>query len=179
MSPGRWRIPHLPTRSTFRLLVALTLLELAGPAPPSAQGQHILELPPVGSPHWVRSDLESLLLGLINTERRTAGLPVVASHPGLRHAARAHALDMVTHGYLSHQSRDGRSPRQRTPQTTVGVRVLGENVAYATDVRAAHLAFMSSIVHRGVILSRSARLVGVAVVETAGFAVIVVQDFGR
>ena len=86
---------------------------------------------------------------------------------------------MVANGYLSHQSRDGRGPRQRTPQATATVRVLGENVAYATDLRAAHTAFMSSAVHRRVILSRSVRLVGIGVVETAGSAVIVVQDFGR
>jgi uncharacterized protein YkwD len=154
-------------------------LELAGPALPSVVGQVVLELPLTGSPYWVRSDLESLLFGLINTERRTAGLPGVASHAGLREAARGHALDMVANGYFSHQSRDGRGPRQRTVPATATVRVLGENVAYATDVRAAHSAFMSSVVHRRVILSGSARLVGVGVVETAGSAVIVVQDFGR
>jgi uncharacterized protein YkwD len=56
---------------------------------------------------------------------------------------------------------------------------LGENVAYATDVDAAHAAFMSSEVHRRLILSAGVRLVGIGVAEVRPSGVIVVQDFGR
>jgi uncharacterized protein YkwD len=56
---------------------------------------------------------------------------------------------------------------------------LGENVAYATDVDAAHTAFMSSEVHRRLILSAGVRLVGIGVAEVRPSGVIVVQDFGR
>jgi len=86
---------------------------------------------------------------------------------------------MLAHGYLSHQSPDGRTPQQRALLMNVRVQMVAENVAFATDVQAAHLAFMSSEVHRLAILSRGARVVGVGVVEGGGLGMIVVEDFGR
>lgn len=127
----------------------------------------------------MRWDLEIQVLHLINVERTVVGLPAVMPHVALRHAARNHALDMLAHGYLSHLSRDGRTPVQRALLAGARVQAVTENLGYATDVRAAHVAFMSSEVHRGRILSRGARLVGIGVADGGQGGVLVVEDFGR
>lgn len=180
MSPGRRCLSH-PTRFTFRLLAALIILELTGPGLPHSTGQSIvIQLPIEISRGQIRWDLESRVFRLLHHARASSGLTPLAAHTGLRRSARAHALDMLTHGYLSHQSRDGRSPQHRARGGEIGpLRVLGENVAYATDVDAAHTAFMSSEVHRRLILSAGVRLVGIGVAEVRPSGVIVVQDFGR
>ncbi len=164
----------------FLLLAALVALELTGPGLPSSEGQPIVvPLPLEISGGRVRWELEVVLFRLLNEERASSGLAPLNAHAGLRRGARAHALDMLTHGYLSHRSRDGQSLQQRTRRGDVLLSVLGENVAYATDVHAAHAAFMSSEVHRRLILAGRARLVGIGVVELRPSGVIVVQDFGR
>lgn len=156
------------------------MLELAGPGLPHSAGQPVLvQLPLEISGGRIRWDLEIRVFRLLSEERASSGLAPLAAHAGLRIAARAHALDMLTRRYLSHQSRDGRSPQQRVRAGEIGPQVLGENVAYATDVDAAHAAFMSSEVHRRLILSAGVRLIGIGVVEVRPSGVIVVEDFGR
>jgi len=170
-----------PGSLTFFLLVALIALKVTGPGLPQSAGQPIIVPLPLeisgGAISW---DLEIRTFRLLNEARESSGLAALAAHSGLREGARAHALDMLTHGYLSHQSRDGRSPQRRARGGEVGLpRVLGENVGYATDVAAAHAAFLSSEVHRRLILSPRVRVVGIGVAQVRPSGVIVVQDFGR
>jgi len=78
------------------------------------------------------------VLDLINRDRQAAGLrPLVASIP-LRTVARDHGRELFARGILSHQARDGRSPRKRFDRAGIPFRFAGENVAYAEDVRTAH-----------------------------------------
>lgn len=170
-----------PGRLTFPLLTALIILNMTVPGFPQSTGQPILvPLSLEISGGRISWDLETRIFRLLNEARASSGLPALAAHRGLRDGARAHALDMLTHGYLSHQSRDGRSPQSRARGGAPGLPwVVGENVGYATDIDAAHAAFMSSEVHRRLILSRNVRLVGIGVAMVRPSGVIVVQDFGR
>lgn len=122
-------------------------------------------------------DLELIALNLINQERVAAGLAPLMPHATIRRAARAHGSDMFAFGYLSHMSRDGRNPEQRVKSLGVRVRMVGENLAYAQDLRAAHEALMASTGHRQNILLAEYRLVGIGVVDGGPLGVVVVQNF--
>ncbi len=50
-----------------------------------------------------------MVVCLINAERRTRGLAVLASNGKLARAARHHSADMVARGYFAHTSPDGRT----------------------------------------------------------------------
>lgn len=120
---------------------------------------------------------EMAVLNLVNQERVAAGLVPLMPHATIQHAARAHGREMFASGYLTHVSRDGRTPRDRVLELGVRVRVIGENLAYAGDARAAHDALMASEPHRRNILLPDYRLIGVAVVDGGRDGVIVVEDF--
>ena len=124
----------------------------------------------------VDEDLEMTVLNLLNEERVAAKLVPLMPHATIQSAARVHAREMLAWGYLSHLSRDGRTPRDRVWGLGVRVRIIGENLAYAADVRSAHDALMASESHRENILFPEYRLVGIGVVD-GGDAVIVVEDF--
>ncbi len=120
---------------------------------------------------------ETAVVNLVNQERVAAGLVPLMPHATIQSAARAHGREMFASGYLTHLSRDGRTPRDRVLRLGVRVRVIGENLAYAADARAAHDALMASEPHRRNILLPEYRLIGVAVVDGGPDGVIVVEDF--
>jgi uncharacterized protein YkwD len=170
------------------IAVGLALVVLASTASPiavtplrslafAASPVHAYSLPVrVASPQ-VDEDLELTVLNLINQQRVAAGVVPLMAHATIRSAARAHGREMFTWGYLTHVSRDGRSPRDRVLGLGVRVRLIGENLAYAEDARAAHDALMASEPHRRNIFFPDYRLVGVAVVDGGPEGVIVVEDF--
>ena len=114
---------------------------------------------------------------MVNRERVAAGLHPLMPHAGLRRAARAHGSELFARGYLSHRSQDGRWPDQRVKGLGIRVRRVGENLAYASDVREAHAVLMASLPHRKNLLSTQYRLVGIAVLNGGRFGVVVVQNF--
>lgn len=124
-----------------------------------------------------RSDQELTALNLVNRDRAAAGLRPLAPHAGLRAAARAHGLELFARGSLSHRSLDGRWPDQRLRGLGIRVTVVGENLAYAADVREAHSVLMGSPPHRKNLLSPRFHLVGIAVLDGGRHGVVVVQNF--
>jgi uncharacterized protein YkwD len=125
----------------------------------------------------ISRDLELTMLYLLNRERTAAGHAPLTPHATIRAAARAHARELFTMGYLSHRSRDGRWPNQRVKELGVRVRLVGENLAYAATVRDAHDALLASRQHRHNILYPGYRLAGIAVLDGGPFGVLIVQDF--
>jgi uncharacterized protein YkwD len=120
---------------------------------------------------------ESIALNLVNWERVAAGLAPLIPHATIRSAARAHGIEMFTFGYLSHRSRDGRWPNERVKALGVRAKVVGENLAYAQDVREAHHALITSREHRANMLSPQYRRFGIGVIDGGPYGVIVVQNF--
>ncbi len=121
--------------------------------------------------------METTMLALLNQSRVAAGLRPLQANTTLRTAARLHGDDMFAYGYLSHQSRDGRLPLARVEATGLSPWHVGENLAYAQDVREAHHLLMDSPGHRANILSPIYRWVGVGVMDGGQHGVIVVEDF--
>src|SRR5689334_14823360 len=71
---------------------------------------------------------EAVMLNLVNQERVASGLVPLMPHATIQSAARAHGREMFAAGYLTHLSRDGRTPRDRVLGLGVRVRVIGENL---------------------------------------------------
>lgn len=139
--------------------------------------QHVYSLPVRVVNSHIDEANETAVLNLVNQERVAAGLAPLMPHATIQSAARAHGQEMFASGYLTHLSRDGRTPRDRLLALGVHVRVIGENLAYASDAHAAHAALLASAPHRRNILLPEYRLIGVAVVDGGPDGVIVVEDF--
>lgn len=166
----------------YRGLIAagLALVFLASTASPNSAGAsqpHVYALPVRVASPLIDEDREITVLNLINQQRMTAGIAPLMPHATIQSAARAHGREMFAWGYLTHLSRDGRTPRDRVLELGVRVRLIGENLAYAEDARGAHEALMASEAHRQNILSARYQLVGIAVVDGGTGGVIVVEDF--
>ena len=130
----------------------------------------------VAAPH-ASLQQEIIALNLVNQARAAAGLVPLIPHATIRSAARAHGVELFTFGYLSHRSRDGRWPNERVKALGVRAKIVGENLAYAQDVREAHQALVASSAHRANMLSSKYRLFGIGVIDGGSFGVIVVQNF--
>jgi uncharacterized protein YkwD len=117
--------------------------------------------------------MERALVCLVNRERAQRGLWRLRSSPRLHRAARDHAGDMVRRRYFSHVSarRGSRTVRQRVARTGYFRRArhrrAAETLAWQRDRHARRIVrtWMRSPTHRGVLLSRRYRDIGVAAVR--------------
>lgn len=121
--------------------------------------------------------LEQLVVRLIDQERRAAGLRPLVVSAGLRAVSRRYGRELFARGFLTHRSQDGRDPLDRALAAGIPLRRVGENLAYAADVRTAHANLMASPPHRRNILSRAYGRIGVGVLNAGRRGVIVVQVF--
>lgn len=174
-------------RPASLLVLLAAAAALAVPAPVLSPGPVVLGAPAAWAIYplpfrttaaqssWER---EVTMLNLINNERAAAGLAPLVPHATIRSVARAHGLEMFAFGYLSHVDRSGLGPQQRVLRRGVRVRMVGENIAYATSIREAHEALMTSEAHRQNILLPDYRLVGIGVIDGGPYGVVVVENFG-
>jgi uncharacterized protein YkwD len=119
-----------------------------------------------------RADAPADTLRLLNAARATRGAPPLKPDKRLAVAARAHSLDMVTHGYFDHVSPNGEGLRARVAHTGWLRRrfpwQLAENLAWGSGPLATPdaivKAWMDSPPHRRIMLSRALRVVGIGIV---------------
>jgi len=149
----------------------------AAPAPNRTELTRSYELPYRIVHVPASTAMESTMLALLNQSREAAGLQPLKANTTLRSVARLHGTDMFANGYLSHQSRDGRLPLARVEAAGLSPWHVGENLAYAQDVREAHQLLMNSPDHRANILSPVYRWIGIGVMDGGQHGVIVVEDF--
>jgi uncharacterized protein YkwD len=171
---------HLLTSACAVLLASFLLARVSAPHPvvagdPTSPVSH--PLPYRSNAALANWELERVVLNLINYERAAAGLSALIPHSTIRSIARSHGVELFAAGILTHRSADGRSPQQRVLDRHVRVRMVGENLAYAADVKSAHDALMASQAHRHNILAPEYVLVGVGVLDAGPHGVIIVQDF--
>ena len=100
------------------------------------------------------------MTNLVNGERRDRGLDPLTVHVDLVTGAEYQAGRIADRGELFHNDNLG--------DVTTGWRKLGENVAYAQDVSAAHSALMGSEGHRANILDPDFNQIGIGVVNRSG-----------
>ncbi len=127
--------------------------------------------------------LPSALVGLSNSEREEAKIPLLEISPKLQKAAQLKANDMAKRGYFSHYTPEGNPPWYWLDQVEYDYRSAGENLAVNfTESADVDKAWMNSPKHRENILNKKYTEVGIATAK--GFykgeeATYVVQFFGK
>jgi len=113
----------------------------------------------------------------VNAERVKRGLPPLERDDALDKFAYAKAVEMAARGYFGHTDPDGVTFEDRLRAWHWPTTYAGENIAYDSDERHAHTAFMNSPEHaRNVLDAHEARL-GVAVVTVGSGETFYVEDF--
>lgn len=125
----------------------------------------------------------SVLVELTNKDRLDSSLPSLTINDTLTEAAKLKADDMVTNGYFSHNSPDGKTPWYWIMEAGYKFVYAGENLAVNfTESEQVENAWMGSPLHRANILSNKYSEVGIAVREgtfNGQNAIFVVQMFGK
>jgi uncharacterized protein YkwD/uncharacterized membrane protein required for colicin V production len=164
--------PELESRLGRDLADGLTFL-----APPqTSEESRSLDLGRVGA-LVPDSEAEQRMLELVNLERGRLGLPALVFDTALREVARAHSREMFELGYFSHTSPVTGSPADRIRRANIMPRVLGENLAYAPNVRIAHDGLMNSPGHRENILRPTYGRVGIGVIKSEFRGSMYTQNF--
>jgi len=166
-----------PPSSTSAAPSSVTTPAPAAPASEESEITRTYPLPVRVVQAPASTTMEETMLALLNQSRETAGLRPLTASTTLRGVARAYGEDMFANGYFSHQSRDGRLPLDRVEGAGLQPWHIGENLAYAQDVREAHRLLMTSPGHRANILSPIYRWVGIGVMDGGEHGVLVVEDF--
>jgi uncharacterized protein YkwD len=125
------------------------------------------------------SDAEQVLFDLANQARSQAGVSALTLDRGLSHAARVHALAMLSAHQLSHQfAGEPRLPQRLADATRIQLEREGENVAFDYDAADGHKHLMLSPPHRANLLNANYNVIGLGVVRS-GDRLYIVQDFGH
>ncbi|MGI9648969.1 MAG: CvpA family protein [Acidimicrobiia bacterium] len=117
------------------------------------------------------------LLESLNEEREEEGLEPLVYDDALSAVAAAHAGEMYTEGYFSHDSPATGTVSDRLDRSGVTVRRAGENLALAVDSSEAHEGLVASPSHHANIVDPGFTSVGLAAVK-GPLGLMVVQVFG-
>ncbi|MBC5800212.1 MAG: hypothetical protein GIX03_07420 [Candidatus Eremiobacteraeota bacterium] len=130
---------------------------------------------PGPAPSVPRSDAQ-IVLEALNRERLVSGRPPLQFDERLSTLARAHALDMATRNYFSHNTPEGLSPFDRMDRAAYAYSYAGENMALDENPVSADRDLWNSPEHRNNILEPHYAKIGVAAVKTNG-GELFVEDF--
>ena len=117
------------------------------------------------------------MLLLVNAERKKKGLKLLNIDEELKKVARAHSADMLTRGYFSHMTPEGKDPFHRMKQAGITYKKAGENLAYASTLAEAHKGLMNSPSHRAAILNKSFGRIGIGIVDGGKNGLMISQEF--
>ncbi len=121
--------------------------------------------------------LEQDMLGLVNQERATAGLPPLQMDTELTAVARTHSNDMFRRGYFSHKTPEGITPFDRIKAGGITYLIAGENLAHAPTLQVAHTGLMNSPGHRENILRPEFGRVGIGILDGGSRGLMITQNF--
>jgi uncharacterized protein YkwD len=121
--------------------------------------------------------LERAMLELVNAERSKAGVQPFTVDVRIIPVVRAYSKDMFLRRYFSHISPEGLSPADRLEKAGIHFLAAGENIAYAPDLSAAHIGLMNSPGHRRNILDPAFRHIGIGIIATDNYGIMVTQNF--
>lgn len=144
---------------------------------PESKESIALDISPKDSEYIMDKAAESKMLELINGERKKAGIaPLVISFE-ITPIARAHSKDMFQRRYFSHVTPDGLTPADRLSRANINFALAGENIAYTPDLATAHTGLMNSPSHKENILDPSFHRVGIGIISTSSWGMMVTQNF--
>lgn len=125
---------------------------------------------------------KTVLVGLLNSERRGAGLSELQANPLLERAAMLKAQDMLSQGYFSHNSPEGVTPWHWFRVAGYNYYYGGENLGIGfLESEEIHKAWNDSPSHKANLLNPNYKEVGIAVVRgdfKGAPSTVVVQLFG-
>lgn len=122
---------------------------------------------------------EAEMVGLVNNERMKVGVSALIVDVNLTAAARSHSRDMFMRQYFSHYTPEGKTPSDRIIAAGVHFTIMGENIAYTPDLPTAHTGLMNSPEHKKNILDPQFHRVGIGIISTDSFGMMVTQDFAN
>lgn len=120
---------------------------------------------------------ERRMVGLVNAERAKTGVRALTIDAKMVVVARKHSQDMFDRRYFSHLDPEGHAVDWRLEQGGVTFQIAGENLAFAPDVDTAHAGLMASEGHRQNILSPDFGRIGIGIIDSGGWGIMVTQVF--
>lgn len=160
VEPGTYYVRVKRQRGESRYQLNLGIQPEAQPeAQPTAAGAAQASAP----------SLANQVLGLVNQERRAAGLRPLRLNPLLNASAQAHSQDMALNDFFSHQGSNGSKIANRIAATGYRAFTYGENIAAGqASPESVMQAWMASPGHRKNILRSTVKEMGVGltVLET-------------
>ncbi len=127
----------------------------------------------------VASMAEEEAMQLVNEERIEMGLPPLEFDSQLRRMAREHSREMLSLGYFSHTSPDGRGPVERALELGYQFEAIAENIALAPSLGIAHRGLMRSEGHRDNVLSLEFTKLGIGIYDAGLDGLMITQTFAR
>lgn len=123
------------------------------------------------------TEQEQEMVNLINKDRLANGLQPLMVDAALTNTARIKSRDMVNNSYFSHESKTYGSPFDMLAKFNIDYRYAGENIAANKDVQSAYDALYASEGHRENMLSPKYQKVGVGIVESPLYGIMITQLF--
>lgn len=140
-------------------------------------GKETVSLPFKVNSNKVRHDLELEMLEMINKERARVNLPALTFDEEATAVARKHSRDMLSRGYFSHYTPEGKSPFDRMQEDKVRFMTAGENLALAQNLQLAHDGLMDSPGHKANILHKAYKRVGIGIIDAGIHGIVITQNF--
>ncbi|MEL7565884.1 MAG: CAP domain-containing protein [Dehalobacterium sp.] len=120
---------------------------------------------------------ENTMVALVNQERISHGLPILAIDSRLIETARIKSQDMINHSYFGHHSPALGSLGDIMAMHKIQYRSAAENLAGNNDVKDAHLRLMDSLKHRKNILNKNFVKIGVGIVYGGPYGMMITQHY--
>ncbi|QUI21273.1 SH3 domain-containing protein [Vallitalea pronyensis] len=120
---------------------------------------------------------EALMVNLINTERKKAGLPAYEVNMELMRVARIKAEELSAKQYFSHESPVYGSPFKMLQDFSIHYTAASENIAGNQTIEAAHNALMNSPSHKTNIISTDYNYVGIGIMDDPRYGKVFVQMY--
>src|SRR3989344_817375 len=131
------------------------------------------------SDYVINEQLEFRMIELVNEERAKKGVNKLTFDANLREVGRVHSKDMLERGYFSHYSPEGNNVADRADKLEVRYLVIGENLAYAPSLDLAHNGLMNSEGHRANILSNDYNKIGIGIMQSRIYGLMITQIFSN
>lgn len=143
------------------------------------QSQQKVNLGFTNSEFFYDENLEEEMVKLVNQERVSRGSKPLIFRLELREVGRRHSADMFVRGYFAHYSPEGLDVADRASALGINFLVIGENLAYAPTLQAAHNGLINSPGHRANILSEDYHKIGIGIANTEGYGMMITQVFSN
>lgn len=144
---------------------------------PNSTQSIALDVPTKGVTYSADSETEKQMVARVNSERVSRNIPVLVVDEAITEITREKSRDMFERRYFSHYDPDGKNAADRMNKSHVPYGIVGENLAFAPDLSAAHDGLMNSEGHKRNILDTRFRRVGIGVIDGGVYGKMFTQIF--